>query len=199
MSNITKAIDTVIQNSLAVSLNSDGYIKKSRTFLLILANHIKVVNIQASNWNRGSEGSFTMNLGVYFPVVAELIDVFQIKAYPKEYDCTIRTRIGMLMPDMCDKWWRITSNTIIESVETDLLNAWLYFGKPWLIEVSTYDGAKQGLIMSKRFLQAAGIALVQGRREEASELLKIGIKENPRGIDKLREWGKKNNLLSENE
>ena len=34
--------------------------------------HTCIVNVQGNKWNQGDEGSFAINLGVYFPVIADL-------------------------------------------------------------------------------------------------------------------------------
>jgi len=195
MSDIGRTIDLIVRDSLAPRLKAEGYKKRARTFTQESQDHVKVVNVQPSKWNQGTEGSFTLNLGIYFPAVADAIDWFPIKTYPKEHDCTIRERIGMLMPGGCDKWWQISPKSNLERIKAEVLEAWTTYGNPWISQVSDMNEAKLALIRKKDYFQAAGIALVQGDKKEAAELLQKAIQERPLAKAKFYSWGKKNNLL----
>ena len=195
MSEIAKTIDEMIRNSLAPKLKASGFKKKARNFLLEQQDHTKVVNVQASQWNEGSEGSFTINLGIYFPEVADAIDWFPVKNHPKICDCTINKRIGVLMPGGCDSWWEISNDTDARTVQESILESWIQYGEPWISHVSDISKAKSELIKQKQYFQAAGIALVQNDRAEAKRLLEKELKNRPLAKSKLNAWGKKHELL----
>src|SRR5262245_58254178 len=105
MSEIADLIDTVVRLGLAPHLRSSGFKKHSRTFTFETGACTQIVNVQASQANIGSEGRFTLNLGVYFPAVAKRRVMVARGAYPKEYEGTLRARIGSLMPGNRDHWW----------------------------------------------------------------------------------------------
>jgi len=50
---------------------------------------------------------FTLNIGVYYPEVAELHGLTAEGKYPREYESTLRVRIGTLMPGGHDHWWEV--------------------------------------------------------------------------------------------
>ncbi|MBT2786735.1 DUF4304 domain-containing protein [Halomonas sp. ISL-106] len=51
---------------------------------------MKMINIQASQFNNSSEWSFTINVGVYFPAIVEITGGSPVNGMPKEYNCTTR-------------------------------------------------------------------------------------------------------------
>jgi len=70
-----------------------------------------VLNVQASQSNSGADDKFTLNLGRYFPSVARVVGGPEPQGLPKEYESTIRRRIGRLMPGSSDHWWSVSSST----------------------------------------------------------------------------------------
>ena len=60
-----------------------------------------------SQSNTSEEGRITLNLGVYYPAIARLSGTPPTTSLPKEYDCTLRRRIGTLMERGEDYWWRV--------------------------------------------------------------------------------------------
>jgi len=111
MSDIAKKIDAIIKERLAPLLKNIGFKKKARNFYREFENRIELINVQSSKWNEGNEGQFTINVGVYYPEISEITDALPVKGMPKEYDCTVRERIGLLMPENKDKWWKIDSSS----------------------------------------------------------------------------------------
>jgi hypothetical protein len=133
MNEISKSIDAVIRDGLAKALKSDGYKKAARTFHRIEEKCIKVVNVQASQGNIGSEGKFTINLGVYLPLIESWLErIKPSTGLPKEYECTTRSRIGSLMPDQQDFWWPVNPQTNLAGLALEVRKAWETYGKPWL-------------------------------------------------------------------
>jgi hypothetical protein len=67
MSAISERIDVVVREGLNPILKALGYRKSARTWRHFAAGCIRVVNLQGSWTNAGDSGSFTINLGVYYP------------------------------------------------------------------------------------------------------------------------------------
>jgi hypothetical protein len=88
---------------LAPLVKKEGFSKSGRNFHRQSGNNWLVVNVQASQGNIGTHGKFTINLGVYLPEVSLLVSD-PLRGKPKEYDCTVRKRIGCLMPGARDHW-----------------------------------------------------------------------------------------------
>jgi len=102
----SKLVEEVLQIGFHPALQSAGYARQGRTFYRG-DDPIRVVNIQSSKWNTVDKAEITINLGVFFPTVP-LISLPPPKGKPRECECTLRTRIGSLIPPHLDKWWTIT-------------------------------------------------------------------------------------------
>jgi predicted Zn-dependent protease len=111
-------------------LKERGFKKKGRTFRRYSPGAVQVVNIQGSRTNSGDSGRFTMNLGVYFPSVARLAGTETES--PLEYECTLRARIGRLMPTSYDHWWELDAAADIDALAADVADAYRRFGEDWL-------------------------------------------------------------------
>lgn len=133
MSGIGQRVDEVIRLDLAARLKTMGFRKRSRTFHLAGGDHVRVVNVQGSRSNAGDAGQFTVNLGVYYPEVNALFGLrADSAASPRECECTIRQRIGTLMPVGQDFWWSVESGTDVSALAREVGEAWELFGAPWL-------------------------------------------------------------------
>jgi len=195
MSEVAKLIDAVIRISLASALKPLGYRKSGRTFYKTGEQLTAVVNVQASKSNMGDNGTFAVNLGVYHPAVATITDALPFTGkFPKEYDCTVRKRLGALMCDGRDYWWPVAADTDISHVGQSVVNAWEDHGEPWIEKVSTLDGAYAELVDQKAFFVAAGISLLGGRRDDATKLVQQAELRQPLAARKIREWAKRNSL-----
>lgn len=79
------------------------------------------MNIQNDKWNNARQIRFTLNLGIYTERFWLEHEDFKHTgvgpAFPKEYECAVRERIGDLLPTNEDRWYSITS-------DTDVMNLW---------------------------------------------------------------------------
>ena len=197
MSEIAKKIDRIIKNNLAPGLKLQGFRKNARNFYREHDNRIDVINIQASKWNEGDCGQFTVNIGVYFPSIANITDDTLVKGLPKEYECTIRSRIGQLTEQNKDFWWSINSSANEAVISSDLASKVESCCLPWLDKMSNLENVKNSLVKSNMAFVASGIALYQGNKEEAALYLEQSLIQTPYAQFKIKEWGKKHGLLSE--
>ena len=74
MSEIGKRIDSIVRERLAPLLKKNGFKKKARNFYQEFPDRVEVINVQASQWNEGNEGKFTINVGVYYPEISKIIE-----------------------------------------------------------------------------------------------------------------------------
>jgi len=197
MSNIANKIDAIIKESLAPLLKNNGFKKKARSFYREFDNRIELINVQASKWNQGSEGQFTVNVGVYYPEVSEITDALPVKGMPKEYDCTVRERIGLLTPGKKDKWWKIDSSSNDSTVSENVAKLVDELCFPWLEKMSDLDTVKSHLAKNNRAFVAAGIALFLGKNEEAFAFIEQALQQQPLAKSKIITWGKKHGLVRE--
>jgi hypothetical protein len=93
---------------------------------------IEVVTVQKSQWNDASSASFTLNLGLYWKRVQELLGRTISAPPPREYNCTIRERIGPLFSAGRDHWWEVTPETDVAAIGVDVVAKLVEHGLPWL-------------------------------------------------------------------
>lgn len=195
MSEIAKLIDDVIRRDLTQRLKADGYCKSGRTFYSLGESRTTIVNVQASKSNLGEEGTFAINLGVYIPDVAKITNALPFTGrFPKEYDCTIRQRLGMLMTDGKDYWWSVNSTTDIDALAKDVGDAWLQHGKPWIDRLVNLDTVHAELINQHMYFVAAGVSLLLGRRDEAIDLVRMAISRQPLAARRIQDWARQRQL-----
>jgi hypothetical protein len=194
MSEISKRIDSIIRERLSPFLKNNGFKKKARNFYREYSDRVEVINVQASQWNEGSEGKFTINVGVYYPEIAKILEAPPVSGAPKEYDCTVRERIGLLAPEKKDQWWHIDGSVNDLEISEDIANQVENICLPWLSEMSDLVNVKSHVVKNMAFV-AAGIALFQGNREEASELIEKALKQKPLAKSKINSWGKKHGVV----
>ena len=65
---------------------------------------------------------------------------------------------------------------------------------PWLSKMSDLENVKNHVVKNMAFV-AAGIALFQGNREEASALIEKALKQKPLAKSKIISWGKKHGVV----
>lgn len=200
MSATSVKIDQIVRSVLHPTLKREGFRKSARTFRRVIANCTQIVNIQGSWTNYADQGQFTINLGVYFPEAARLDGTFPVKEHPLESDCLIRERIGFLMPAHRDYWWMLDVTTDVDWVAQDITDNWIIYGKPWLEDKSTYEGAKQFALQRKLPYWASIFCLLQGDGGYANKYFNVAIEEafqeknNPLYLH-LIEWGHSQGLV----
>ena len=97
---------TLVQHRLFEIARAFGFVESGRTFRKLLPNGLaEVIHIQAGE--RGLQGIFTVNLGVFVPECHRFF-VGEIPSVIDEVDCEIRTRLGKLLPEPGDAWWSHT-------------------------------------------------------------------------------------------
>ncbi|WP_170979462.1 DUF4304 domain-containing protein [Roseomonas sp. HF4] len=173
MSDIAARIDALIGMALAPQLKADGYARKGRTWRRRGGDGILVVNIQASQFNAGEDGRFTMNLGVSLPAPHRLLKERDPPAAPTEYQCDLRARIGELIGDG-DHWWRVDASTDDLALGVEIAEAWTRHGRPWLEARATLAGAADFPCRGNAFAQPA-LLLLLGRPEDARRLLEEAV------------------------
>lgn len=202
-SEIAKRIDEAIKLGIAPLLKEHGFSKRGRNFHKRFDEGIQVVNIQADKWNEGGIGRFTINLGVYFRAIALITERWPVDGMPKEYECTIRNRLGLLMPTRDDKWWSLGDGIKDEWVASDAADALAEFGLSWLQSASTREGLRASFQADPLYFDfhpRAPIALemLDGNTEKAAAQLRNRIEQaagNQGFINQMTEWGRKHGLL----
>lgn len=110
-----------IFDKIADFLKEDDFKKRGNHFFKSNGSIGYCMNIQKDKWNNARQIRFTLNLGIYTERFWLEHEDFKHTgvgpAFPKEYECAVRERIGDLLPTNEDRWYSITS-------DTDVMNLW---------------------------------------------------------------------------
>lgn len=193
MSEISKKIDEVIATGLKKLMKDAGFRKKGRTFYKEADGIFSILNVQASTSNNSDQGKFTVNLGMFFPAIHDLVGSFEVKGVPSEAECTLRKRIGLLMPACCDHWWSVKEHTNFKALTEELKNMVENLALPWLEKNKNISEAAPLLKNQNIFTEVATL-IYEGNREEASHMLEIIISKGGHATSKAKHMAKKYGL-----
>lgn len=116
---------TFIFGKIAEFLKDDDFKKRGNHFFKSNGEIGYCVNIQNDKWNNAMQIRFTLNLGIWLEH-KDFKHTGVAPAFPKEYECAVRERIGSIMPTNEDKWYCITCDTDVmklwDYIEHDLTN-----------------------------------------------------------------------------
>lgn len=183
-------IDAVVAQGLAPLLKSQGFAKAGRSFHRRRGERWQVVNVQASSGNSAAQARFTLNLGLYIPQIEVLAGQPPLQGKPKEYECTLRERIGALMPQARDHWWTLVPDGEPAALATELAEAFAAYGLPWLEGHTDLAEVAASLAEAPTILAAAA-ALAAGDREAAARRIEHMKAERPRATAVAEAWAAK--------
>ncbi|WP_041453263.1 DUF4304 domain-containing protein [Anaeromyxobacter dehalogenans] len=191
-------LDEVIRNGLAPMLKALGFRKAGRTFRSAAPRCVLVVNVQASHWSTRDALQFTVNVGAFY---IGLNDVLQRGTWPSpstsgptEYQCHVRQRLGRLTPAQRDVWWDLKVGAPWTQVSVEVTEAVREHGLPWLRAMTDLDMARSHAEARSGPHIAAGLALLAGRRDEATRIVVVATES---GADRgqLRLWARQADLI----
>jgi hypothetical protein len=185
MSQISILIDECIKLGIAGLLKSHGFKKSGRSWHKKIDENWQIVNVQASSGNLGSEGKFAINIGVFQSEI-EAFCGKSLTRKPKEYDSTIRRRLGVT-ETKSDHWWSIDSNTDSQNIADDVVLKLENQGFSWLdnhlaVKIVSASLAQQPSI------QSFSAALLSGDKGEAIRRVKAAIEDRPRAKASFTKW-----------
>jgi hypothetical protein len=179
----------VVVAAFAPTLKAAGYRKQGARFREeVSPTVVRLVNIQSSQWNTGSEGKFCVNLGIYHRDLAALHDVCPAVESPLVQDCLVQRRLGWLMTAGEDYWWSINQRTDLVALGSEAACAWAEYGKPWLDTNSTLEGGRDFLLGKNQHFLAAMASLAIGKPEEVNYWLDKANELCPQGKERIEAW-----------
>ena len=171
------AVADIISRAVQPLLKQQGFKKAGATFRRAAGDCIQVLNVQSSRWNSPEAATFTINVGVFFPAVHSLADGLlgppSLRGGPAEYNCTVRKRIGSLIPPTTDLWWTVRPGESTDRVVEEVRAAVRDVALPWLDRASNPTNARN----EAQPVAAMLLSVVQGDLETARALaakLKVG-------------------------
>lgn len=160
----TKLIDQIVSAHLKPALQARGFRKQGTTFWRDHGEVIDVVNVQKSRWNDSGSAEFTLNLGLYWKRIHELLNEPLKSTPPKEYQCTVQQRLGFLFPATAafpqgrDYWWQVSAGSDPASVAGEVVDQLERFGLPWMARLHDLDATLE-YIQANRVVRKDDIIL----------------------------------------
>ncbi|WPL18265.1 hypothetical protein Thiowin_03331 [Thiorhodovibrio winogradskyi] len=191
MSEISKKIDEIINMELKALMKANGFKKNARNFYKELEGGVfLLVNVQGSMYNDNQDARYTVNLGVFFPEIYEMVGFGNVGSVPSIPDCSVSKRIGQLKPERTDYWWQLTPASDFNQLAADLSESVEQYGLPWLRNNSSITSASVELKGQNPFT-AAATAIIEGNRCEAAEIINKVISKGSAAKSRAISWGKK--------
>lgn len=185
-SEFVTAVDA-IQRSLRGPLTAHGFKVRGRTFNRVTDDGLtQVINLQMGpseppgttyipGLRENLHGTFTVNLGVYIPELAEVQGSGTAKSWVQDSYCSIRIRLGRVAGDQ-DIWWHARDPAaVVSDVQPLLMSHGLLFLDRFASRdrvLAELDGARDNLVHCAvpRIVRAV-ILRQRGNMDLARELL----------------------------
>lgn len=104
-----------------------------------------VINVQSSAHNSSERVRFTLNLGVYEPEAARLLD--KAAALPTKVDgCILQERVGWVVPIRGDLWFEVPASAPSTEAAAHVHGVVSEHVLPWFASTSTLSGIKTVLV-----------------------------------------------------
>jgi hypothetical protein len=141
-------------------LKGHGFTKKSTTFYVCREGNWGLLNFQKSQESSTEAVYFTINLGVSSTRIREFLDKGK-KTRPAAIDeCHWKTRVGFILPDKKDTWWKIDEHTRLESIFAEIRAIILNKGIPEIMShisdeslmLDWLGGTSEGLTNLQRYI-----------------------------------------------
>lgn len=193
LSEIAHMIDSVVRDGLGDVMRSAGFRKSGRNFRRTSGESLQVLNVQASSWNACDSGKITVNLGVFYPAVGQILGKPVPQSGVSEIDCHLRRRIFQCMPSDDDLWWSVDATTA-QQVAVSLRDAVACYALPWLDRVSLLQAGAAEVGVYEPFRVQLAVALALGRRIEAQQLFRSCYKTRDEVPEDLVDWAERYHL-----
>ena len=170
----------------AKRLASAGFKRKGPHLHRKVGELFHAIHFQASQWGTSAEGKFTVNLIVTSPVLYTEWMGRPFPANPASALFPVQMRIGSLMPERCDYWWRVDSESDVSSLAMQVANEIEHYAIQFFTSYESNEAflvqLRQGICPGCTAPQAAVVhALVAndlGYKAEAVEACKAALSQS---------------------
>ena len=108
--------DSIVKEIIAPIFKELGFRKNANNFYRDLNSIGQVFNVQQSQWNSKDDKTFVFNLGLIDKEINKEVYEREFPKFPKEYDCDIRLRLGLLM-NKGDRWYDLNKRIDLEKLK----------------------------------------------------------------------------------
>jgi hypothetical protein len=156
-------IDTMVDNSIAPFLKTFGFRKRGNSFARTFAHGFDVLRVQKSPWGDKQATSFTVNLGICWPRAQALLGRPVERMPFTDAHCTVFRRVGCVMPEHRDFWWKVHLDKPLDSAQLDLLERIDRYVIPWFEWAHDID---HSLELAREYKLIGIIAALEKVKEE---------------------------------
>ena len=145
--------------SISSVLKEKGFLKQGNTFYIRGNDNFGMLNFQKSRSSSIHEILFTINIGVSLTRLRKF-NKENLDKKPAIESCHWKKRIGFLLPEKRDYWWRIDNNTSIKEMAGEIINVILNLATPEILdhlnekrlEAEWLTGLSSGLTDLQRYI-----------------------------------------------
>jgi hypothetical protein len=192
LSEIQKCINQLIKLGFAEFLKAHKFKKSGRRWSKQSGGDWLLVGFQSSIYNRGANGKFTINLGIYNNTVEQLAKRLHYKegATPKAEGATLETRLYQAGGTE-KQWWEIGPETSLQSLSDEIIFKMEHEGLPWLMENNRIEVFENEWRNFPKSVVAFTTAYLRGNEQEARRRVKEAIETVPGGAQYAVDWAKR--------
>lgn len=182
----SRLIERIIATGPALLLKEAGYRKVARSFIAETGGLFKIVQFQGSKWNTPDSVRFTVNLMIALPYFHEKWTGQPFPRNPGSAAPVLSQRIGHLMPENQDFWWKVTPKSDVERIASHVTSALTDAGLPFLeehadLQVLVEVAERKDAMPRMGCNSELGLAILlnfQGKPSEAGRVVQELSKEN---------------------
>lgn len=134
--------DRFLSELIRPVLRTQGFRKSGQTFPVFESGNWGIVNFQRSTSSTSLAVKFTINLGVASARLSRLSPAEWRRRPPRIYDCDWQPRLGLLMPDVDDRWWVLDDHSSPETLADEVIQALMAYGLPAMRGVLADEGLR---------------------------------------------------------
>lgn len=155
------------KSGFALSSSKERHPASSIQFYKHEYDHSQYIDFQRDKWWKKSSGRFTINIGVFYPHVHEMMTGRHLEEPPIGM-WTMSQRLGILAYGH-DTWWTLDNRTNIEQLGHELLDLWQQYGELWLDSVNSLTKLRTYYLKEHSLWGALVIDLVNNDVSSAKE------------------------------
>jgi len=141
-----------------------GFRKRALAFHRRTGENFSVVQFQKSQSSDARSLTFTINLGVFSARLQRELDPIvglpDVKGVPNELACHLRRRIGPLLPERRDTWWRVGVDSAPSEIASTVMGVLEQTAFPFLDALTTDEALRDFLLSNTPHDRNEELALV---------------------------------------
>ena len=172
-----EVIQAAVKSGIEPLLLGLGFRKNSKNFYKSENGCIQLVFPQSSRWNSADDAQVALNVGTYFPALAEMMGVEQRMPDPPRFEyCSVSQRARLSADAAADEhWWRATPATDPSELGKAMGEAIVNHGLPWLEKMSRFENALPAAEKRKSYWEAAALSLLLHEPRRAATYVKLWV------------------------